>query len=151
MLGPNILAACLKPLIGKTKVVWGIRTAGADWRVYGRRAALAARVESLLARFADLIICNSEAGRRTSLKQGFPIAKLIVIPNGIDTERFRPDEVARRTTRAAWGVKEDEPLVGTSAALTSQRAPLFLPPCCGNKLPGARPICVAGPDALRAL
>jgi glycosyltransferase involved in cell wall biosynthesis len=35
-----------------------------------------------------------------------------VVPNGIDTERFRPDPAARLRQRATWGVAADEPVVG---------------------------------------
>ena len=45
---------------------------------------------ALLARFADVIICNSMAGRDYYLARGYPAHKTHVVPNGIDTERFQP-------------------------------------------------------------
>ncbi len=112
MLGPNILAVLMKPFLRRTKIVWGIRSANTNWRVYGRRAALAAHVERWLSAFADLIICNSEAGRIDVVSRGFPAARTIVIPNGIDTSVFRPDPDARHRVRAQWGLNESSIAIG---------------------------------------
>jgi glycosyltransferase involved in cell wall biosynthesis len=48
------------------------------------------RLNCLLARFADVIICNSSAGRDYYLARGYPAHKTHVVPNGIDTGRFQP-------------------------------------------------------------
>jgi glycosyltransferase involved in cell wall biosynthesis len=37
---------------------------------------------------------------------------MIVIPNGIDSERFRPDPIAGRRLRIEWGIPENAPLIG---------------------------------------
>jgi hypothetical protein len=40
MLGPNIFAALAKSFVQHAKIVWGIRTSAADWRLMtGRRIA----------------------------------------------------------------------------------------------------------------
>jgi glycosyltransferase involved in cell wall biosynthesis len=66
---------------------------------------------------ADLIIVNSEAGRRFHLRRGYPKRKLVVIENGIDTEQFRPDAVRRAEVRREWNVADDHRLVGLVARL----------------------------------
>jgi glycosyltransferase involved in cell wall biosynthesis len=35
-----------------------------------------------------------------------------VIPNGIDTQRFRPDPEARRRVRSEWGIQDHEQVIG---------------------------------------
>src|SRR5262249_52012926 len=73
---------------------------------------LAHRGVNLLSRFPDLIICNSQAGQDTAIARGFPAEKTIIIPNGIDTDRFLPHGAARARVRAGWGVAAGERLVG---------------------------------------
>jgi len=42
---------------------------------------------------------------------------MTVIPNGIDTEHFKPDPMARKLIRAEWGVADNEILIGLVARL----------------------------------
>jgi glycosyltransferase involved in cell wall biosynthesis len=48
-------------------------------------------------------------------------AKLTVIENGIDLSRFRPDEEARRTTRAALGIPAGAWVVGSVGRLAAEK------------------------------
>ncbi len=109
---PNVLAALLKMFIPGLRVVFGVRASNLDTGHYDRLSRWMFRLEKYLSRRADLIIVNSRSGRDYHLRQGFPAAKLAVIPNGIDTERFRPDPEARAATRAAWGIAENTALIG---------------------------------------
>lgn len=118
---PNILTVLLKPLFPRTRMVWGTRNAKLYFDRYDRVRRLAYRVERLLSRFADLIIANSYRGRDYAADYGFPEDKIVVIPNGIDTERFHPDLEARRRLRAEWGVAEDEKLVGLVGRLAPMK------------------------------
>lgn len=111
----NLLALAAKPM--GAKVVWGVRASRLDASRYDymRRAAL--RVESLFARFPDLIICNSESGRNHARERGFPMSRTMVIHNGIDTDRFKPDPAARLRVRAEWRVAPEEYLIGVIGRL----------------------------------
>src|SRR5262249_133454 len=46
---------------------------------------------------------------------GFAPEKSVVIPNGFDTSRFRPDPEARQAIRREIGVDQDTPLIGLIA------------------------------------
>ncbi|MGB3635279.1 MAG: glycosyltransferase [Rubrobacteraceae bacterium] len=115
--GPNVLTVALKLFVPRASVVWGLRGAALDLARYDRFSRLVLRAESLLARFADLVIINSYVGRDFAIKRGLPPEKLVVIPNGIDTIRFRPDREAGRHVRAEWKVDESQKLVGLVARL----------------------------------
>jgi len=65
-----------------------------------------------LSRFADTVIANSRAGRDSHIALGYPRGKVAVIPNGIDTQRFRPDLKARHHVRSEWGVQDHEQVIG---------------------------------------
>lgn len=114
---PNILAAALKPQLSGTRIVWGVRASNMDLSRYDWLSRLAYVLERRLAHFADCIIANSYAGKRYAVANGFPEDKTYVIPNGIDTERFRFDSEKRRQIRAEWGVCDDELLIGLVARL----------------------------------
>jgi glycosyltransferase involved in cell wall biosynthesis len=66
----------------------------------------------LCSRLADLIICNSESGRAYHAAQGYPCARMTVIPNGVDSQQFRRSASARSEIRAEWGIAPDQKLVG---------------------------------------
>ncbi|HEX8135981.1 MAG TPA: glycosyltransferase [Pyrinomonadaceae bacterium] len=109
---PNLLTVFLKPLLPATRVVWGVRASRVHFENYDRFSRLNFRLQCLLSRFADLIIFNSERGRAYHLSEGFPPAKSVVIPNGIDTQAFKPEPEAGSRVRAELGVKPEALLVG---------------------------------------
>lgn len=124
---PNILAAVLKPLLPGTRIVWGVRASNVDLSRYDWLSRLVYILERRLARFADRIIANSDAGKCHAVANGFPECKMVVIPNGIDTEYFRFDPEGRRQVRLEWGVGEEEILVGIAARLDPMKDhPVFL-------------------------
>jgi glycosyltransferase involved in cell wall biosynthesis len=59
----------------------------------------------------DAVVVNSFAGRDVHRALGFAPRAFPVIPNGIDTHRFRPDASARARMRAQLGVPDGKPLV----------------------------------------
>ena len=48
-------------------------------------------------------------------RRGFAAEKLVIIPNGFDLDRFRPDPAARDQVRRQLGLAPDTPLVGLVA------------------------------------
>jgi glycosyltransferase involved in cell wall biosynthesis len=54
-------------------------------------------------------------------KEGFPAEKVRVIPNGVDVQRFRPNDEARAAIRREFGLPPDAPVVGIVAALRPEK------------------------------
>lgn len=124
---PNILAVLLKPLFPHVRVVWGVRASNMDLGRYEWLTRLSYKAERQLSRFADRIIANSYAGRDYAVANGFPKGKMVVVPNGIDTNRFHPAPEARRRVRAEWRISEDEKLIGLVGRLDPMKDhPTFL-------------------------
>lgn len=147
---PNILAVVLKPLVPGTRIVWGVRASNMDLSRYDWLSRLAYALERRLARFADLIIANSHAGKRHAVANDFPEGKIVVIPNGIDTDYFRPDPEGRRQVRAEWGIGEHEILVGLVGRLDPMKDhPVFLEAASdiARVRRGGRFVCVGGGPA----
>lgn len=85
----NLMALLLKPLCGFPKVLWGIRDSQTDADTWGLLGKLSFRLNCLLSGWADGIIANSRAGRDYYIGKGYPAARFEVVPNGIDTARFK--------------------------------------------------------------
>src|SRR5690606_13992015 len=79
----NILGSLLQPLFlrRKPKVVWGVRTSEMLTKNYDWLRIVEQNLETFLASTADLIICNSFAGRQYFLRQNPKIQRIEVIPN----------------------------------------------------------------------
>ena len=114
---PNLLAILFKPFLRGTKVVWGVRASDVDLSHYDWLARFTFRLSVFLSRFADRIIVNSKCGMAYHQKQGYPLNKMVVVPNGIDTERFKPNAEDRARIRKEWGIEDSEKLVGLVARL----------------------------------
>lgn len=124
---PNILSAILKPLLPGTRIVWGVRASNVDLTRYDGLTRLVYAIERRLAKFADCIIANSDAGKRYAVANGFPEDKITVIYNGIDTDYFCFDSEARLKVRSAFGVGQDEILIGLVGRLDPMKDhPVFI-------------------------
>ena len=77
---PNIWGRILGRLARVPVIVGNCRGGGAPWRQH----------ERWLWRLAHHVICNSAALSRVLTRLGVPDARLSVIPNGVDTDYFRP-------------------------------------------------------------
>jgi glycosyltransferase involved in cell wall biosynthesis len=109
------LAALLAPM--RMRVVFGVRAAGMQANRYDFLSALVYRLETWLSRRADLIIANAMAGRTDAADRGMPAERISVIPNGIDTERIKPDADARQVYRGMWNISDDSFVIGLVARL----------------------------------
>jgi len=116
MYGANELALVFGRLTGAA-VVWGIRASGLEMGHYDMATRMLYRSGAWLSRLSDLIIANSEAGRRFHLGIGYPAGKLRVVPNGIDTRRFAYNAAQRERVRRQWSIKDGEVLIGVVARL----------------------------------
>lgn len=86
-----------------TLLAWGLRNSDIDRARYGRLLAIGRRLSG----WPGVVISNSQAGADFHRGQGYRPRRLAVIPNGIDTRRFRPDAALRAQVRAELGIAAD--------------------------------------------
>jgi glycosyltransferase involved in cell wall biosynthesis len=101
----------------KTKVVWGFRASNMDLSRYGKVSEALFALQKHFSGRVDCIVANSQASVGFHAEKGFNMSRAVVIPNGIDTETFRPDPVSRKRFRETYGVGEGDRAVGIVARL----------------------------------
>lgn len=147
----NLMTVLLKPFCPRARIVWGVRDSQTDAPLWGVLAGWSFRLARLLSRFADRIIANSRSGRDYYAGLGYPAGRIAVIPNGIDTDRFRPDPAARESARHELGAAPEDFLFGIAGRLNPMKDhATFLRAAAraAAAVPAARFICLGdGPPA----
>jgi len=144
-----VLGGLLKPFFPAVKLVMGLRATDVEHAAYsyGRAGRLMHGLEARLSSMAELVVANSHAGRQDALQRGFRADRTVVVPNGIDTARCRPDRELGLALRRDWGVGPGEILVGHVARLDPMKDhPNFLHAAAllTARRPGLRFVCVGG-------
>lgn len=100
---------------GVTNVVWGVRATEVfrnpgDSDLKMRLFHLALRCASKL--MPRRIISNSTTAMTVHRGMGYPKKKFICIPNGVNAERFAPNQAVGEATRAELGIPSCAPVIG---------------------------------------
>lgn len=141
----NILSALMKPFLEPPPVLWGIRSSLMHLQQYDRFLRFNYYLERKLSRFADCIVANSRAGLEYARGHGFVCKDMVFIPNGIDTDRFHPDEDGRNSVRTEWGMSPDQMLIGLVGRMDPVKdhsAFLRAAALLRKKIPEARFVCI---------
>jgi len=148
-----VLGGLLTPFFPQTCLVMGVRASALASPSAASRLLLA--LEARLARRAALVIANSQTGLRHCQARGYAPAATAVVPNGVDTGRFRPDRAQGEALRREWNASAGGPPMGPLVGLVARLDPMkdhatFLAAAAriAAHRPGARFVCVgAGPEA----
>lgn len=142
---PNLTGAILQFFLPTTKLVWAVRASDMDMTQYGALSRWSYGLECKLSNIPDLIIANSDSGRRHAVANGYPERLITVIPNGIDTDHFQPDLHARNKVRTEWRIQADTPLFGMAARFDPMKDhPNFFRAAAliAEQIPGAMFACI---------
>lgn len=116
----NELCLLVGRLMG-AKVVWGLRASDLDLAHYGWLSRVVFWLGARLSCFAELIIVNSNAGKNHYISKGYSGKRMMVIPNGIDTERFQPDKEVGQRVRDEWEITDGQTLIGSVGRLDPRK------------------------------
>jgi len=100
---------------GGRKVFWNIRCSDMDLSQYGSIYRWTVKAGARLSGQSDLVIANSEAGRKWHERLGYKPRHWQIIPNGIDTDVFKPDPEAGNLIRQELGIPQDATAIGLIA------------------------------------
>jgi glycosyltransferase involved in cell wall biosynthesis len=108
--------------VGRVPLLWSIHQTDLRPEPGLRSNVLAARICAPLSRWLPtLILCVSPEAARAHAAMGYRADKFRVVPNGFDTDRFRPDDQARAAVREQLGWDESTPIVGLVARFDPQK------------------------------
>ncbi|QJR34120.1 glycosyltransferase [Gemmatimonas groenlandica] len=96
-------------------VLWNVRHALDAWDAEPRKLRW---LIQLMARFSShpkAVIYNSSRAARQHEALGYAAARTVVIPNGVDAERFKPDTASRAATRVSLGLPANAVVIGMAA------------------------------------
>lgn len=109
----DLLGALATRLAGRIPMAWGIRHSDPGAQGYGPFTSLTIKVCARLSRWIPKrIVCCSEASRLAHAAIGYDEDKMVVIPNGFDVDRLRPDPTARQDVRHALGIPAEALVIG---------------------------------------
>ena len=117
----SLLGLAVGKLVAVPRLVWGIRCSDLDFRHYRYLTRFVVGLGAPLSRHVDVIVPNSERGKKVHIAQGYDGRRMVVIANGFDPELFKPDEAARASVRRELGLSENVILVGLIARFDAMK------------------------------
>lgn len=111
----NIFSYFCKPK--ETKIIWGFRASNMDLSQYGKLSQLLFWVQKKFSSKVDMIIANSNASIIHHKNNEFNMSKSIVIPNGIDVNKFKRNNEDRKNFRIKYELKENDIAIGIVARI----------------------------------
>lgn len=96
-------------------VLWNLRTSNHDSLRSNPSTVRLAKALARLSRCPARIVCVSCSAREAHAALGYDPARMVVIPNGFDLDRFRPDAAAGVALRQSLGIAARTPVIGMVA------------------------------------
>jgi glycosyltransferase involved in cell wall biosynthesis len=118
----DLLGGITAKFAGVDRIFWGIRHSTLDKNNSKRLTRIVAKLCAALSYVIPRkIICCAEKAREVHGAIGYAKKKLVVIPNGYDLNRFKPDAEAGRKVRAELGIPLATPLIGMVGRFAAQK------------------------------
>ncbi|MBX9775412.1 MAG: glycosyltransferase [Xanthobacteraceae bacterium] len=111
----------------ESALIWNIRCSDLPGQSEAGHLRWLVKLLARMSAWPQAVVCNSDAGRQYHEAVGYRPRQWVGIPNGVDTERFRPRPEARRRLRQEIGAGVDDPVIGYVARLHPMKdVPAFL-------------------------
>jgi glycosyltransferase involved in cell wall biosynthesis len=118
----DLLGGLCGRLAWRAPVVWGLHHTLTSTRTLKPATRLVVRINARLSGvLPQRIVCCARSALETHAQHGFRRDRLVVIPNGIDTDRFRPDAQARLALRSELHLAPATVLIGGFARFHPQK------------------------------
>ena len=112
----NLIGGLTARLARHTSVVWGIHHVNLEPRVNKRLTIWIAEVCASMSKWLpSCVVFCSQAALRSHTLLGYAAKKMVVIPNGLDLDEFKPDPTARVCVREELGIGAEAIVIGIAA------------------------------------
>jgi glycosyltransferase involved in cell wall biosynthesis len=99
-------------IAGNAKVCWNLRCSFMGEDYYQGLRGLVFKILAWLSRRSDGIVVNSQAGKELHQNLGYSSSNWQLLPNGFDTNKFKPDPDARTRLRDMLNISNVAPIIG---------------------------------------
>lgn len=118
----DLIGGVAAKLTGRYPVIWNIRQSNLDPARSKRTTVWTTKTCARLSRcLPERIVCCAESARRIHIDLGYAGERMVVIPNGVELDLFKPDPRTRATARAELGIDERTILIGLVARFDPQK------------------------------
>lgn len=111
----DFVGLLISSLTSRAPVLWNIRGADLDPKDHPRSLFWLLKVLAKLSRKPKAVIINSECGKKYHERIGYKPVSWKVIPNGFDTDKFKPLPDARKKLHASLELNESMKVIGLVA------------------------------------
>lgn len=111
----DLLGTLASRIAGGGVLAWNIRCTNMDFSQYSKTTRWAMKACAALSGIPHMIVANSHASIEDHREMGYNPRRTMVIPNGFDLERFKPDPVLRDQIHNEFEIPEDAPCMGLVA------------------------------------
>lgn len=109
----DLLGGLAAKSLGVKKIIWGIRNTELNTKRNFSRQAMINLCAKLSYSIPSQIICVANTAMDTHINQGgYDASKMLVIPNGFDINKFKPNEKQRLELRNKLNINSDELVIG---------------------------------------
>jgi glycosyltransferase involved in cell wall biosynthesis len=118
----DLIGGVAAKLAGRYPTIWNIRQSNLDPKHSKRATVWTAKACARLSRYLpERIVSCAESARRIHIDLGYAGERMVVIPNGIELDIFKPDSRTRATVRTELGIDERTILIGSVARFDPQK------------------------------
>lgn len=118
----DLLGGLAARLAGISAIGWCIRNSNLDKNLTKFSTRAIVSLCALISKWVpSRILSCSEKARQVHEEYGYAAVKMLVVPNGFDLTRFKPDYEARESIRNELRVETDTPLLGLIGRFDPQK------------------------------
>lgn len=118
----DLIGGLLARLAGIDAVCWGVRNGAFGSERLKRSTVLVGHMCAKLSRYVPrkIVSCSRDA-ELAHKRLGYAANKFVIVANGYELQRYRPDDETRKSLRMTLGVGINSPLVGMVARYDPQK------------------------------
>ena len=111
----DLLGTFAWKISGRGALIWNIRCTDMDLSKYRRTTGWVVKGCAALSSYPRAILANSYASMAYHRRMQYRPNRSVILPNGFDLDRFRPDKTRRIGFRREFGIPEKAPCIGLVA------------------------------------